>query len=326
MSDEPILFISCGQLIDEEKQLGKDIVRLVTELTPFRPYFAEEVSSLDGLTNSILRALETAGGFIAVMHPRGEVMTPHGSHIRASVWIEQEIAIAAHLVHVHNKKLRVQAYAHKDIKLEGIRETLHLNPVRFTKSQEVLDHLRQMLPTWSVLDGGHLEVRSVPSFAAFRDGVTECRMAILLRNRGSTIISDYHVDLEIPTRLLEGNTTVYVHELPNKRTDTHRFFRFPARGGQVAPLYPEDEQQALALPFYVDRERLLDPELLPLEFITTVYVQGQRVRSTRNVAEVFGITDIQRYLLRNSPDLAAEDHYVPKPSTARFVKIIFPPT
>lgn len=300
MSDQPILFISCGQVTEEEKQLGKDIVRLVADLTPFRPYFAEEVSSLDGLTNSILRALEAAGGFIAVMHPRGKVITPLGNHIRASVWVEQEIAIAAHLVHVHNKKLHVQAYAHCDIQLEGIRERLHLNPVRFTTSQEVLDDLRQKLPTWSVLDGGHLEVRTVPSFAAFREGVTECQMAVVVRNRGSVTISDYHVDLEIPLKLLEGNTTVYIHELKDKCTDTHRFFRFPAHGGKVAPVYPDDERQVFALPFYVDRQRLLDPALLPLEFITTAYLQGKRIRATRKVAEVFGITDIQRYLLRNS--------------------------
>jgi hypothetical protein len=302
MSDQPILFISCGQVTVDEKQLGKDIVRLVAELTPFTPYFAEEVSSLDGLTNSILRALEAAGGFIAVMHPRGEVATPLGNHIRASVWVEQEIAIAAHLVHVHNKKIHVQAYVHRDIHLEGIREQLHLNPVRFSTSQEVLDDLRHKLPTWSVLDGGHLEVRIVPSFSAFRDGVAECQIAVVLRNRGSVTIADYHVDLEVPLKLLEGNTTVYLHEVQQRRTETHRFFRFPAPDGKVAPVYPDDERRACTVPFYVDRQRLLDPAVLPLEFVTTAYVQGKRVRATRKVAEVFGITDIQRYLWGNSKD------------------------
>jgi hypothetical protein len=299
MSDEPILFISCGQVTDEEKRLGKDIVRLVGELTPFRPYFAEGVSSLDGLTNSILGALESAGGFIAVMHPRGEVITPHGKHIRASVWVEQEIAISAHLVHVHNKKLHVQAYAHRDIHLEGIREQLHLNPVQFTTSQEVLDDLRKKLPAWSVLDGGHLEVRPVPSSIAFRDGVAECQIAIVLRNRGSVTISDYHVDLEIPLKLLEGNTVTHLHEVHQKRTQDHRFFRFPAHNGTVAPIYPDDERQVFAIPFYVDRQRLLDPALLPLDFVATAYVGGKRVRATRKVAKVYASTDIQRLLLTN---------------------------
>jgi hypothetical protein len=307
MSDQPILFISCGQVTDEEKQLGKSIVRLVADLTPFRPYFAEEVSSLDGLANSILRALEDAGGFIAVMHPRGEVTTPRGKHIRASVWVEQEIAIAAHIVHVHNKKLHVQAYAHRDIKLEGIREQLHLNPAPFATSQEVIDDLQKKLPTWSVQEGSHLEVRAVPSFVAVRDGVAECRIAVVLRNRGSVTLSDYHVDVEVPLKLLEGNTAAYWHEVKQKRTTTHRFFRFPAPDGRVAPIYPDDEHQALTIPFYVDRERLLDPALLPLEFITTAYAREKRVRSARTVAEVFGITDIQQYLLTKS-EVQAKPH------------------
>jgi hypothetical protein len=297
MSDERVLFISCGQVTDEEKRLGKGIVRLVAELTPFRPYFAENVSSLDALTNSILGALEAASGFIAVMHPRGEVISPRGKHIRASVWVEQEIAIAAHLVHARKKKLHVQAYAHQDIHLEGIREQLHLNPVRFTTSQEVLDDLRQKLPTWSVQDGGNVEIRTVPSFVGLRDGVAECRLAVVLRNRGDLTISEYHVDLEIPLKLLEGNTTTYWHEVQQKRTEAHRFFRFPASDGKVAPVYPDDERQVFTVPFYVDRQRLTDPALLSLEFVTTAYVQGKRVRVTRTVAEVFGIADVERYLV-----------------------------
>lgn len=205
-----------------------------------------------------------------------------------------------HLVHVHDKKLHVQAYAHRDIHLEGIREQLHLNPVEFPASQEVLNDLRQKLPTWSVLDGGHLEVRTVPSFIAFRDGVTECQIAVVLRNRGSVTISDYDVDLEIPLKLLEGNTTTYWHEVQQKRTETHRFFRFPAPNGKADPVYPDDERQVFTLPFYVDRQRLLDSALLPMEFVTTAYVQGKRVRATRKVAEVFGIADIERFLLKNS--------------------------
>lgn len=46
---------------------------LVRELTPYEPYFAENQSSLQGLTQNVLGALSRSVGLIAIMHPRGTV-------------------------------------------------------------------------------------------------------------------------------------------------------------------------------------------------------------------------------------------------------------
>ena len=298
MNDQEVLFISCGQQTDEEKRLGAGIIELVTELTSFKPYFAEEVSSLDGLTNSILSALESASAFVTVMHPRGTVTSPSGrSHTRGSVWIEQEIAIAAHLVHVHKKKLRVQAYVHHDIFLEGIRQQLHLNPVRFLTNSEILDDLRTKLPTWSPRPEVRLVgIRFNPVFTAFRDEVVQCQMEFRLWNKDTTTIKEYHVDIEVPARLLEGNTATYWHEVSAKRTATHRFFRFPALDGRVTAVYPSDEVRVLEIPFYVDRSRQLDVDLLGMDFIATAYVEGKPFRDTMKVADAYRAVDIERFL------------------------------
>jgi hypothetical protein len=71
-------------------------------------YFAEQQNTLEGLTSNILSSLERCVGFVAVAHHRGKVTRPDGEIVRASVWVEQEIAIAAFIQHaLKRKQLRV---------------------------------------------------------------------------------------------------------------------------------------------------------------------------------------------------------------------------
>ena len=149
--EKPIIFISCGQATDSEKMLGKDIVDLVRELTPYEPYFAEFQSSLDGLTQNIFSKLKDAAGFISVMHYRGEYADLDGeNHVRGSVWIEQEIAIAAFMTHTLGKQMQVKAFAQNGIRIEGVRQFIILNPVAFQHDSEVLSRLRTDLPKWEI--------------------------------------------------------------------------------------------------------------------------------------------------------------------------------
>ena len=96
-ANEPLVFISCGQFSNEERSLGKSVENLVLELTGLDAYFAENQNSLRDLSENVFDSLKRATGFIAIMHHRGRVTTPSGAHMRGSVWIEQEIAIAAFL-------------------------------------------------------------------------------------------------------------------------------------------------------------------------------------------------------------------------------------
>ncbi len=149
ISDPKLVFIACGQITEQEKQLGRKIVRLVEALTPFKGYLAQYQSSLDSLTENLLKALGRSFGLIAVVHPRGKVIGIKGeSHTRGSIWIEQEIAIAAFLTQVLRKRLKVAAYVHKDIKREGMRRELQLNPVPFERNEQVLLHLMGVLREW----------------------------------------------------------------------------------------------------------------------------------------------------------------------------------
>src|SRR5215472_1283701 len=92
------IFVSCGQFTTEEKDLGKKIVEMTRSITGIDTFFAEQVQDLNGLESNILEALRNCIGFITVLHPRGVITRPDGTTFtRASVWIEQEIAIATYI-------------------------------------------------------------------------------------------------------------------------------------------------------------------------------------------------------------------------------------
>src|SRR4029077_17184278 len=142
---KPLIFISCGQFTTEEKTLGKNIYKMVESLD-MQPFFAEEVQDLKGLNENILDNLRDCAGFITVLHPRGTLKRPDGSlHTRASVWIEQEIAIATYIKHVEKRDIPVIAFIHQSVGREGIRDLLHLNPITFSEEMEVLAGLPERL-------------------------------------------------------------------------------------------------------------------------------------------------------------------------------------
>jgi len=119
--NQQFVFISCGQFSVAEKSLGKEIAKVIRKETNFEPFFAEEVQSLGGLDDDILRALRDCVAFITVLHPRGTINRPDGStQVRASVWIEQEIAIATYIQRVENRPVHIIAFKHSSVGREAL--------------------------------------------------------------------------------------------------------------------------------------------------------------------------------------------------------------
>ncbi len=141
------MFISCGQYTDEEKELGKRVCDLVTKSTVFEGYFAQNQTTLKTLSENVLRRLYESVGLIVIMHPRGKI---EGREvIRASVWIEQEIAMATLMEQVLGRPLHVALFIQHGIAIEGIRQQIQLNPIEFTSNDEVIARLREILPNWT---------------------------------------------------------------------------------------------------------------------------------------------------------------------------------
>jgi len=141
------VFISCGQFTDEEKELGKRVSDLVTKSTPFEGYFAQDQTTLETLSENVLRRLYESVGLIVIMHHRGKI---EGRNIiRASVWIEQEVAIATLMQQILSRPLHVALFIQHGITIEGIRQQIQLNPVEFTNNDEVIARLHEILPKWT---------------------------------------------------------------------------------------------------------------------------------------------------------------------------------
>jgi hypothetical protein len=152
IEQKPVIFISCGQSTEAEKALGHRVREMVDASEVFRGYFAENQSSFQGVTRNIFAQLYECFGLICVMHERGKVSSLHGAPTtRASVWIEQEIAIAAFLAEVLDRDVKTRVYIKKGIDREGVRDKVIINPKEFDHEAEVLADLPIILREWAQL-------------------------------------------------------------------------------------------------------------------------------------------------------------------------------
>lgn len=147
MPERRTIFVSCGQYTKEERELGKGVCELIDESTPFKGYFAQNQTTLQALSENVLRWLYESVGLVVIMHHRGKV--EGRDLIRASVWIEQEIAIATMMEQILHRPLRVALFIQRGIAIEGIRQQLQLNAVEFNTGDEVIARLREVLRTWT---------------------------------------------------------------------------------------------------------------------------------------------------------------------------------
>jgi len=276
MSDErPFVFISCGQSTKEEKKLGAAIAELVTELTPFTGYFAEAESTLTGITKNVFAKLNTAEGLIAIIHPRGEILTSQGRHVRGSVWIEQEIAIVAFLAHLFRKQPKILAYVHKDVRREGLREQLHLNPTFFSSNIEILDDLQVRLRQWNpARDTIGAVVTS--KVIRIRTDRVNFRLVVALKNYSSKATRDYRLDVLFPLALLNRDE-FQKHEQP-RGASTHSLFRI-SEVDHPLPIRPGEIIEVMAIDWRIDIDELKNGGLLNLPVLVEVFT-GTEVNST----------------------------------------------
>lgn len=244
MDEKALVFVSCGQATAAEKKLGKNLIALVERAPGLQAYFAETVNSLEGLSANIFRNLERASAFVTVMHRRGIVKGHHRAkdRIRASVWIEQEIAIASFIQQTRSPNLRVAAYTQKGIAREGVRDTIILNAFKFESDDEILADLESRLAEWDLSP----RRSDAPSVAVQLHGkdrhINAARhvyqLEMTLTNTSSVTIPQIEWELEFPRAFVPPNRQFHPHEeRSDQATKTHRFFR----GGQKIDLRPSKE-------------------------------------------------------------------------------------
>lgn len=148
-----LIFVCHGQL-DHERKNGLELARIIDETPGFRAFFAEAVHDTDGLSQHIFTNLERCDGFLAVIHKRGEVDFLGRRFTRASVWIQQELAIVTFLNHQRQagRRIKVRVFAERGIEREGLANVLILNPIEFEHFRDLTEKVSQWLsgPDFSV--------------------------------------------------------------------------------------------------------------------------------------------------------------------------------
>lgn len=208
-SVKPLVFISCGQYNKHEVELGQEVVRLIRDETSFEAYFAEQQNTLEGLSSNILSALKRATAFIGIMHHRGEITTPSGDTIiRGSVWIEQEIAIAAFIQTALARQLEVVLYLQRGITREGIREQLRLGPIEFENASEVVADLRLRIGRWSLAPVNTSSLTAETSYELqhpYNGSYHPYKFSVELINNSTTLVDVWQIDLWFPSVYIEGS-------------------------------------------------------------------------------------------------------------------------
>jgi hypothetical protein len=235
---KPVIFISCGQFTPEEKALGKNMYKMVESLG-MQPFFAEEVQDLKGLNENILNNLRDCAGFITVLHPRGAIKRPDGTlHTRASVWIEQEIAIATYIAHVEKRAIPVIAFIHLSVGREGIRDLLHLNPITFSDEMEVLAALPERLRAWGTLKStGIVPIITSSNPIPNPDGHLIGKLAFAAVNDTNSRITQFNGTIRMPAGILKHWSNSYGFSEEKSTDHRYRVFRFDETN--VRPMQPQ---------------------------------------------------------------------------------------
>jgi hypothetical protein len=194
------------------------------------------------------------------MHARGIVTGLQGvEHVRASVWIEQEIAIAAFLKQVLKRDIKIAAFVHHSVKREGIRELLQLNPKLFETEAEVLDDLRGTLPKWALV-GEKAPIQPRIRFSrtgTFQDGnnrkVHKIYAHLNLKNVTTKAINNFVVDLWVPKAFL-NLSTIYAFDRTDRETGALKSFRFTGKDYRVSFLLPGDDVDTFGIELHVPEE------------------------------------------------------------------------
>jgi len=132
------VFISCGQRDDQEKDFALTCKNYF-ESKGFIAYFAEEVHSLEALTENIFRHLKNSEYFVFIDFKREEL--PNGK-FRGSVFVNQEIAIAAFL------EIETVGFHEAGVDREGVIEHLIANPIYFNDKADFLKKLKKNTKEW----------------------------------------------------------------------------------------------------------------------------------------------------------------------------------
>jgi hypothetical protein len=157
--ENKLIFVSCGQQTDEEKDLGNAVKELIDNTPGFQAYFSESVQNLDALATNIFDGIKKCSGLIAFLHTRGKVMTSDDQcwGIRSSVWVNQEIALLAYRQYLEEFNIPILVFKDRDVKLEGAMTSLIVNPKQLEDKDKILKQIEDWIKSTDFPIGGSVD-------------------------------------------------------------------------------------------------------------------------------------------------------------------------
>jgi len=132
-----LVFIACGQSTPREKALGVKVKSLFKK-NNLDSFLAETANDLESLNSHIFKNLTDCTGFIAILHKRD------GTKYDTSVWINQEVAIAAYLRSTGRIIPSLVLYEEGALVGGLIRYTI-ANPPTFKSDEEALSKIEEWI-------------------------------------------------------------------------------------------------------------------------------------------------------------------------------------
>lgn len=191
------VFISCGQLTKEEKEIGSKVVKYF-ENKGFEPYFAEEVHSPLGLTQNIYNNLRTCEYFVCINFKRDD--SEYGS-----LFVQQELAIASY------DELPLVAFHQPSIKLSGVAKYLHINSIEFNNLTAIINSLDKITKSW--------DPKSKNQFKLY---LGDEHLNVAIQNQSNILSNWYHLTVvNLSSRFTATNCYSFIesiYDVQNKKS------------------------------------------------------------------------------------------------------------
>lgn len=265
--DKKVIFIACGQREEREKELGEKISALVESYDNLKPFLAEDTHSFNALTSEIFENLNRCSGFIAILHQR-EKYNENPKLCNSSLWINQEIAIAAFLSLRDKKDVPVRVFIESsndiNVKIEGVLQYIIVNSIQFSKDEEVIKMVKEWLDKTKFSSRKEASdyllrgKRLIKILSGYTGDLHTYRLDLEIANIGAKSIRDIYIEFYFPKGIpINESSHMRFDKFEPKEAELWDFFGFKLKNN-IDKILPGKSEQIYCFDFVVNHDVYFD--------------------------------------------------------------------
>lgn len=260
--DKKIIFIACGQRDSREKELGEKIASLTKSYDNLVPFLAEDTHSFDALTSEIFENLNRCVGFVAVLHAREKI--DKNNMFRSSLWINQEIGIAAYL-NLRDKtnipvRVFVESKQNVEVEIEGVLKYIMVNSVPFSSDEEVTEKIKEWLDNTEFATKKTSKdyllgsKRIIKLLSGYTGDLHTYRLDFEIANTGEKTVKDISLEFYFPKGIptSEINSRIFDKSEPIEK-ELHDYYRYRLKNN-LEKILPGKSEHIYCFDFQVTHE------------------------------------------------------------------------